>query len=129
MKTLKDLILKKLVLNRRKNKRFKVQDKIFVVFEPCLIKKKQIVNISIGGLSYVDEENHSTRSLKLNILSGNSLYFYDKVSYIPVPRSEMVCHTENSKKTNLHAVQFIGLKHSQKSQLKNFIQAHSTGVV
>jgi len=125
----KKSIFRKLFLNRRENRRFKVKDSIFVVFEPLLNKKKQIIDISMGGLSYVDAGNHWTRSLGLNLLTGNTLHFYDKVSYMAISRSETDDLNDNSNNGNRHAVQFKRLTPSQKAQLKNFIQAHTAGVV
>jgi len=129
MGTLKDIIFRKLVFNRRKNRRFKVKDSIFVVLDPLLNKRKQVIDMSMGGLSYVAEENHSARTFGLNILTDNTLYLDDKVSFIPISRSQLSYLNDNSKQTNLHAVEFRKLTLNQKSQLKNFIQTHTTGNV
>jgi hypothetical protein len=80
----------------------------------------------MSGLSYIDLEDQSTKSLGLNILADNSLYFDDRILFIPISKSEMGYIPDNSIKTNRHAVQFIGLTLNQKSQLKNFIQTHTT---
>lgn len=126
MNTIKELIGRVFTLKRRKDRRFKVEDRVFVVFRPLLHKRKQIVDISMSGLSYIDLEDQSTKSLGLNILADNSLYFDDRILFIPISKSEMGYIPDNSIKTNRHAVQFIGLTLNQKSQLKNFIQTHTT---
>lgn len=127
MRSLKNIISRKLVFNRRKNRRFKAQDHIFVVFAPLLNNRKQVIDISMSGLSHLDEEDHSARSVGLNILADNTLYFDDNISYIPISRSGLACLNDFSKQTNLRTVQFKGLTLSQKSQLKNFIQTHTAG--
>jgi len=87
------------------------------------------MDISMGGLSHIDEENNPTRSLGLNILADNTLYFGDNVSYIPISRPGKTCLNDNSKQTNIRAVQFKGLTLNQKSQLKNFIQTYTVGAI
>jgi hypothetical protein len=126
MNTFTELIDKFFTLKQRKDRRFKVQDRVFVVFGPLLHKAKPIVDISMSGLSYLDGENQPTRSYGLNILAGDSLYFDDKISFIPVWKSEPADLPENSDKKNRCAVKFQSLTLTQKSKLKNFIRAHTT---
>lgn len=126
MNTLKKITARIFNLERRKDRRFKVHDRVFAVFGYHLHKRKPIIDISIGGFSFVDGENHLTRSLRLNILADASLCFDDKVLFTPILHSEITYSTEDSIKTNRHAVQFMGLTLSQKSQLENFIQSHTT---
>jgi hypothetical protein len=125
MHTIKELVARMIILQRRKDKRFKVKDCVFVVFGPLLYKRKQIVDISMNGLSYVDGKNQSTSSLGLNILIDNSLYFDDSLSCLPISQPETTYLPDNSIKTNRHSVRFIGLTLNQKSQLKNLIQTHT----
>lgn len=129
MNTLKKLTARMFHLERRKHRRFKVDDRAFVVFGLHLHKRKQIIDISMSGLSYVDAESQVTKSLRLNIVTDNSLYFDDKVLFIPILQSGMAHSHEDSTKTNRQAVQFMGLTLRQKSQLKNFIQSHTAGRV
>jgi hypothetical protein len=123
--SLKKITSRMFNLGRRKDRRFKVDNRVFVVFGPHLHKRKPIIDISLGGLSYVDGENQLTKSLRLNLVADNSLYFDDKVLFMPIVSSEKVCSLEDSIKTNRQAVQFIGLTTNQKSQLKNLIQSHA----
>jgi hypothetical protein len=123
--SLKNITARMFNLGQRKYKRFKVDDRVFVVFGPHLHKRKPIIDISMGGLSYVDGEDQLTKSLRLNLVADNSLYFDDKVLFMPILQSEPVYSFEDSIKTNRQAVQFIGLTTSQKSRLKNFIQSHA----
>ena len=127
--SLKKITARMFNLGRRIDRRFKVDDRVFVVFGPHLHKRKSIIDISMGGLSYVDGESQLTKSLRLNIVADNSLYFDDKVLFIPILQSETVYSLDNSIKTNRQAVQFMGLTTSQKSRLKNFIQSHATDSV
>jgi hypothetical protein len=83
----------------------------------------------MGGLSYVDGENQLTKSLRLNLISDNSLYFDDKVLFMPILQAETVYCLDDAIKTNRQSVQFIGLTTSQRSQLKIFIQSHATDSV
>jgi len=127
--SLKNITARMFNSGRRKDRRFKVDDRVFVVFGPHLHKRKPIIDISMGGLSYVDGENQFTKSLRLNIVADNSLYFDDKVLFIPILQSETVYSLDDSMKTNRQAVKFMGLTTSQKSQLKNFMQSHATDSV
>lgn len=129
MNSLKKITARMFNLSRRKDRRFKVDDRVFVVFGPHLHKRKPIIDISMGGLSYVDGENQLTKSLRLNLVADNSLYFDDKVLFMPILQSETVFSLDDSIKANRQAVQFIGLSTSQKSLLKNFIHSHATGSV
>jgi hypothetical protein len=126
MNTFTELIDKMFALKQRKNRRFKVQDRVFVVFGPLLHKAKPIIDISMSGLSYVDGENRPTRSYGLNILADDSLYFDDKISFSPVWKSETADLPDSSDKENRYAVKFKRLTHGQKSKLKNLIRAHTT---
>ena len=125
MNTIKEFIARMIILKRREDRRFKVKDCAFAVFGPLLYKRKQIVDISMNGLSYVDGKNQSTSSLGLNILIDNSLYFDDSISCLPISQPETTYLPDNSIKTNRHSVRFIGLTLNQKSQLKNFIKTHT----
>ena len=126
MNTFTELIDKMFALKQRKNRRFKVQDRVFVVFGPLLHKAKPIIDISMSGLSYVDGENRPTRSYGLNILADDSLYFDDKISFSPVWKSETADLPDSSDKENRYAVKFKRLTLGQKSKLKNLIRAHTT---
>lgn len=125
MNTMKEFIARMIFLKRRKDRRFNVKDRVFVVFGPLLYKRKQIIDISMNGLSYVDGKNQTTSSLGLNILIDDSLYFDDSISCVPISQPETTDLPGNSKKTNRHSVQFIRLTLNQKSQLKNLIQTHT----
>jgi len=126
MNAFTELIDKMFTLKQRKDRRFKVQDPAFVVFGPLLHKAKPIIDISMSGLSYIDGENQPTRSYGLNILAEDSLYFDNKIPFIPVWKSETADFSDNSNKKNRYAVKFKGLTLGQKSKLKNFIRAHTT---
>jgi len=126
MNTFSDLIDKMFTLKQRKNRRFKVQDRVFVVFGPLLHKAKPIIDISMSGLSYLDGENQPTRSYGLNILADDSLYFEDKISFTTVWKSETAERPDNSGQNNRCAVKFQSLTITQRSKLKNFIRAHTT---
>lgn len=125
MNTFTELIEKMFTLKQRKNRRFKVQDRVFVVFGPLLHKAKPIIDISMSGLSYLDRENKPTRSYGLNILADDSLYFEDKIPFTPVWKSESPDLPDNSDKKNRYAVKFQNLTLIQRSKLKNFIRTHT----
>ena len=125
MKTINELVHRMFTLKPSEDRRFKVQERVFVVFGPLLHKRKQIIDISMSGLSYVDGDNKPLGSNGLNILTHDSLYFDDKIPFIPISRSDTAYLTDNSDKTNRYSVQFIKLTFEQKSQLKNFIRDHT----
>ena len=126
MNTFSELIEKMFTLKQRKNRRFKVRDRVYVVFGPLLHNAKPIVDISMSGLSYLDGENPPTRSYGLNILADDSLYFEDKIPFTAVWKSEATNLPDNPDKKSRYAVKFHHLTFVQKSRLKNFIRAHTT---
>jgi hypothetical protein len=126
MKTFTELVDKMFSLKQRKNRRFKVRNRVFVVFGPLLHKAKPVIDISMSGLSYLDGENQPTRSYGLNILADDSLYFDDKISFISIWKSETADLPDNSDKKNRCAVKFKRLTLGQKSKLKNLIRSHTT---
>ena len=78
-------ILRMLKPQRRKHLRVKVNGGITVVLSPLLISRKQIIDASLGGLSYLDDCEPPLGSFGLNILAGDGLLFDENIRFEPVP--------------------------------------------
>jgi hypothetical protein len=122
-------------VDRRRHKRFQVQDSVFVVLRahwPHFTKVGQITDISMDGLafSYIAGKKRSNSSSELDILLGNRSFYLDKVPFKTISD----CKAPNkvpfsSIEMRRSGVQFGKLTPEQISQLKYFIWNHTTGEV
>jgi len=119
------------MVERRKHKRFKVQDRAFVVLgappRPHSTKAGQIIDISMGGLafSYIADDDRSNASSELGIfLADNSFHLrhipFETISDLKTNRVPF-----SSITIRRSGVQFGELTHDQISQLEYFIQNHT----
>ena len=119
-------------VDRRRHKRFLVQDTAFVVFRapwPLSTNVAQIKDISMDGLSYtyIEGEKRSNCSSELDILLGNRSFYLDKLPFKTISD----CKAPNkvpfsSIEMRRSGVQFGKLTLEQISQLKFFISNHTT---
>ena len=113
---------------RRKHRRFKVQDIAFAVINPEPVKLVPILDIAMGGLGiYVDGGakwvNHSP---KLEIMVADCSFYLDSLSFeiitsfraFPGDVSNMI----NGRRYNLR---FSNLRPIQKARLKYFIRNYT----
>jgi hypothetical protein len=118
------------MLERRKHKRFQVQDDAIAVLRPSVDKRGPIIDISRGGLafSYITGEDSADRSSELDILLSD-LGFY--LGHMPIRTvSDLEITSElpfRGIKTRRRSVQFGKLTQEQISHLERFIQNHTRG--
>jgi hypothetical protein len=122
---------KKILVERRKFRRFRVKHPAFVVFNTQPTKLGEILDISMNGLSFrymVDSEELVNQSRELDILFGDDDFYLDKLLFRTVadrmtgnglPFSTMIMRRRS--------VQFCELAESQQSQLEYFIKHNTSG--
>lgn len=125
---------KKVLVERRKHKRFKVKDGAFVMFRPQCLRSTmsgRITDISKGGLSflYLADEECVKGSFELSILVP-----YRGFNVLNVP-AKTVSDFEipgdgpaSSMITRRRSVQFVGLTQNHVSELESFVRDYTVGV-
>jgi hypothetical protein len=134
-RNLRVIAKRKEIVERRKHKRFQVQDSAFVVLRapgPHSTKVGQIVDMSRQGLAfrYIASEERSGGSIELEILLGDHSFYLNKIPFITISDCEVANEIPFSciqmKRTG---VQFGDLAPNQLSQIEYFIRNHTTGEV
>ena len=128
---------RKVLVERRKHKRFQVQDGIFAVLRchwPCSTRLGPIIDVSKGGLAfrYIDiaSEEGSNGSFELVILLANNSFHLDKVPFETISDFEIGNEVPFScVKTRRRGVQFGELTHEQIFQIEYFIRNHTISEV
>lgn len=118
------------IVERRKHKRFLVQEGVYVLLKNNSSTLGQIKNISRGGLvfSYIVDGEQMHEAFKVDI-------FISKIGYClkDVPSKKISdLHIDNSLPFSTFSIrqariQFNELNHSQLSQLDNLMRDYSTG--
>jgi len=118
------------IVERRKHKRFLVQEGVYVLLKNNSSTLGQIKNISRGGLvfSYIVDGEQMHEAFKVDI-------FISKIGYClkDVPSKKISdLHIDNSLPFSTFAIrqariQFNELNHSQLSQLDNLMRDYSAG--
>jgi hypothetical protein len=116
---------------RRKHKRFRVRDDVFVILKPSDTGVGRLRNISMGGLrcDYVTDRVSSIEATELDIFTTNSDFGLYKIP------CQTVWHriTYESPLTSTSrwecGVEFGDLTQAQISQLEHFIQNYTEGEV
>jgi hypothetical protein len=123
----------KILMERRKYRRFKVRHPAFVVFNTQPTRLGEILDISMSGLSFrymVDSEEVVNQSRELDILFGDDDFYLDKLPFSTVsdrlsnnglPFSTMIMRRRG--------VQFGDLNDAQRDQLEYFIENNTSGEV
>jgi hypothetical protein len=118
------------IVERRKHKRFLVQEGVYALLKNNSSKLGQIENISRGGfaLSYIVDGEQLHEAFKVDI-------FISKIGYClrDVPSKKISdLHIDNKLPFSTFSIrqariQFNELNHSQLSQLDNFMRDYTTG--
>jgi hypothetical protein len=124
------MITQEKMVERRKHKRFRVQEGIYALLKNNSSKLGQIKNISRGGLafSYIVDEEQMHEAFKVDI-------FISKIGYClkDVPSKKISdLHLDNRLPFSTFSIrqariQFNELNHSQLSQLDKLMRDYSTG--
>lgn len=119
---------------RRKHKRFQVQNGAFAVFTAfswphSTQKLGQIIDIGMGGLafSYIASEEPSNGSLELSIFLAENRFHLRNIPFETISDVETNEVPFSSITMKRSGVQFGELTPNQISQLKYFISNHTIG--
>ncbi|MDA8165048.1 MAG: PilZ domain-containing protein [Desulfobacteraceae bacterium] len=124
---------KKILIERRKYRRFKVKHPAFVVFNTQPTRLGEILDISMNGLSFrymVDSEEVVNQSRELDILYGDDDFYLDKLPFSTIsdrlsdnglPFSTMIMRRRG--------VQFGDLNDHQREKLEYFIENNTSGEI
>ena len=114
---------KKRTVERRKHKRFRMQEDAFVALKPHYEKTGHIIDISIDGLAfrYNDIGQPSSKSSELDIFFADDRFHLEKVPF------ETILDFETDSLMNFRrcGVQFGELTDNQTSRLNNFIKDYT----
>ena len=124
------MITQEKMVERRKHKRFRVQEGVYALLKNNSSKLGQIENISRGGLafSYIVDGEQMHEAFKVDI-------FISKIGYClkDVPSKKISdLHLDNRLPFSTFSIRQVGiqfneLNHSQLSQLDNLMRDHTTG--
>lgn len=124
---------KKILIERRKYRRFKVKHPAFVVFNTQPTRLGEILDVSMSGLSFrymVDSEEVVNQSRELDILFGDDDFYLDRMPFSTVsdrlsnnglPFSTMIMRRRG--------VEFGEINETQKEQLEYFIENNTSGEI
>ena len=118
------------MVERRKHKRYQAQDGAIAAFRNHAIKVGQIMDISLGGLSfqYIDEGEQPKKSFDLDIFLTENVFRIESVPAQTISDFEIVSEVPySSVKIRRHGAEFGELTQKQVSQLHYFFQNHTTG--
>ena len=119
-----------LIVERRKYKRFRVQDGAFVMFGPDSAKVGQIIDMSMGGLAfrYISSKEQSNRLFELDIFLTDRSFYLEKVPVKTISNLKIANESPSvSTTTRRHGVQFENLTDNQISELRYFLWNHTIG--
>ena len=119
---------RKKIVERRKHKRFQVQDGAFAVLMPHFYNWGQIIDISRGGLAfrYTNNELTPNVSSNLGISLANVGFYLGKVPFKAISDFEIANEVPYSFRTTRRCgVEFGDLTLNQISQLEYFIRNHT----
>jgi hypothetical protein len=122
---------KKKLVDRRKHKRFRVEDGAFVELRPSDSGVWQLIDISMGGLTfdYITMQPPSVKATELDIFLTNSAF---RLFEIPC-NSVWDSTTYDFRTTPLHkrrcGVEFRDLTSHQRLQIEHLIENHVVGEV
>jgi hypothetical protein len=123
---------RKKIVERRKHKRFQVQEGAFAVLTPHFYKRGQIIDISRGGLAfrYTNNELTPNASSNLGISLADVGFYLSKVPFKTISDFEIANEVAYSFTTIRRCgVEFGDLTLNQISQLEYFIWNHTIGEV
>jgi len=119
----------KVGVERRKHKRLRVQDDVFVTLRPSDTGAGRLINISPAGLmfEYVTMNQPSIEATELEIFMTDNVFRLHEVPCQIVWDLPIYKNLTFSLHMRRCGVQFGELTYSQISQLEYFIQNHTTG--
>jgi len=119
-----------MVFEFRKEKRYLVKDEAFAASDDPVREVGQILDISMGGLAfcYLEDGERSEEIFDLNIFLTEHRFFLGKLRVKIISDFEMQNEDPYSLiRMRRRGVQFRNLTSEQKSDLRSFIQANTSG--
>lgn len=115
-------------VERRKHKRFRVRDGVFVILKPSDTGAGRLVNISLDGLmlEYITTKEPSVEPTELEIFVTNSIFRLYGLPCKSVWDLPVYKHPTTSIQKRRCGVQFGELSAQQISQLEYFIHNHTS---
>lgn len=117
-------------VERRKNQRFQVNDKCFVVINPDPVKLVPIIDISLGGVGFYfdDNQNWLEKSEKLEIMAADCSFYLEKLPF-SVVSSTLAFPAQSTSLLDgrRYSLKFGHLQPNQQTRLKYFIRNYSEG--
>ncbi len=114
-------------IERRKHKRFKVQNGSFAVLTPSDTKVGRIMDISMSGLAfhYIGIEGPSNESTEISIFSGDCGFYLYRVPCETV--SDLKAYASHSAPISIrrYCVQFGDLTDDQVFRLEHFVHNYT----
>jgi hypothetical protein len=116
------------LVERRKHKRFQVDNGAFVRVGPHSYKMGRLIDISMGGLAFHYVGSQEANESYLAIFLTETNFYLDEVPIKTVWDLEMAGKLPSSSITvRRHGVQFVNLPDEQRSQVQFFINNHTIG--
>jgi c-di-GMP-binding flagellar brake protein YcgR len=115
---------------RRKHRRFKVNDNAFAVINPDPVKLVPILDIGMGGIGiYVDDgAKWMNDSPKLEIMMADCSFYLDNLSFEIIAKFRAFPEdASNILDGRRYSLKFGNLRPAQKSRLKYFIRNYTRG--
>lgn len=114
-------------VERRKHKRFRVQEGAFVILKPSDTGAGRLVNISLSGLmfEYVSTKEPSVEATELELFVTDSVFRLYGVPCKKVWDLPIYKHPTMPLQKRQSGVEFGELLPHQKSQLEDFIEKHT----
>ena len=119
-------------VERRRNKRFRVQEGAIAVIRPKSTELGPIIDLSESGLAfrYIAGDEPSSQSIEHDILFGINGFYLEGITIKTISDYE-IQNEESLAKTVMRrrSVEFQDLTDTQKSQLEYFLRNHTIGQV
>jgi hypothetical protein len=118
----------KIIIERRKHKRFRVQNGVYVTLKDIYYKIGQLINISKGGFAFLYIANGEKKNDRFNVdlFSGTHAFYLRNI-----PFKTLSDFSQNNKPPFIHGKirrcggQFDKLTQTQNIQLNYFIKSHT----
>jgi len=116
--------------DRRKSRRFKVPPDAFTIIKQPRFKMGQIIDMSIGGVSfcYIDNSMLPVNNFMIDILLADDGYYLDRISVEVVSDVKIgVNYPFNAKSVKRCGLKFNEFSNAKLIQLNALIPRHSGG--
>ncbi len=121
----------KVIVERRKDRRFLAHDGVFVTLKPSDTHMGRVIDINMYGLAfeYVNGEDSPVHPNELEIFVSDSAFRLNKVPCQIIYELTVYESPLSSGNKKRCGVEFGELTPKQTSQLSDFIEHHTTGEV